>query len=84
MGFLDSESWENANVDYHRTKNSLQEKVANEFAAAFLMPADMYREQLEKNTDEDGTVNIEAIAKYFGVSCNMAQNRGHCLGVLSW
>lgn len=86
MGYqIDPEKWKMCGKEpiYRRGENSNIEYQANEFAAAFLMPKDLYIEQVEKNTEGD-SVNTEAIASHFNVSISAATYRGKYLGLLEW
>ncbi len=68
---------------YYRSGDSLVEYQANEFAAAFLMPKERYKEIMDRYTI--GTsVETRKIAEYFGVSVSAASNRGKFLGYLQW
>ena len=73
----------------YRTNNELWEKQenkeyqANEFAAAFLMPATEYLAVLNK-VAEGNMVDTSKIAEYFNVSIEAAANRGKFLGYLRW
>lgn len=68
---------------YYRSEDSLVEYQANEFAAAFLMPKERYKEIMDRYTI--GTsVETRKIAEYFGVSVSAASNRGKFLGYLQW
>lgn len=61
------------------------EYEANEFAGALLMPEQKYKHKMDENTNwADETVNIEGIAKAFGVSSKAARLRGQWLGLLEW
>lgn len=68
---------------FWRNGNSDTECQANEFAAAFLMPQDEYREVMDRNT-KGTTVYTSEIAKHFDVSVDTAANRGEQLGYLEW
>lgn len=85
MGYrIDEELWEaSENVSFDRRGNSEAELQANEFAAAFLMPKDKYREVMEKN-EENNRVYIDKVADYFNVSIDAALYRGKWLGLLQW
>lgn len=84
MGFmLDKELWEKQNQKvYTRFGTSEQEYQANEFAAALLMPENVYKEVMDLNTEENG-INMSNVAKYFNVSVSAAINRGKFLGYLA-
>lgn len=83
MRVFEPEEWENATGTYYRSGNSLNESIANEFAAAFLMPEEEYYQQLRENMQEDGRVCVQKIADYFNVSVNAVQKRGYELGLFS-
>ena len=81
MGYrTNNELWEKQeNNIYHRIGNSEKEYQANEFAAAFLMPATEYLSVLNK-VAEGNMVDTSKIAEYFNVSIEAAANRGKFLG----
>ena len=85
MGYrTNNELWEKQeNNIYHRIGNSEKEYQANEFAAAFLMPATEYLAVLNK-VSEGNMVDTSKIAEYFNVSIEAAANRGKFLGYLRW
>lgn len=85
MGYrTNNELWEKQeNNIYHRIGNSEKEYQANEFAAAFLMPATEYLAVLNKVAEEN-MVDTSKIAEYFNVSIEAAANRGKFLGYLRW
>lgn len=85
MGYkIDNNLWEQQkDIDYYRDGNSEEEFQANEFAASLLMPKKQYKEILDKNSNEE-YVDINEVAKYFGVSRQAALNRGRWLGYLAW
>ena len=85
MGYrTNNELWEkHENNIYHRIGNSEKEYQANEFAAAFLMPATEYLAVLIK-VAEGNMVDTSKIAEYFNVSIEAAANRGKFLGYLRW
>ena len=85
MGYrTNNELWEKQeNNIYHRIGNSEKEYQANEFAAAFLMPATEYLSVLNK-VAEGNMVDTSKIAEYFNVSIEAAANRGKFLGYLRW
>lgn len=85
MGYrTNNELWEKQeNNIYHRIGNSEKEYQANEFAAAFLMPATEYLSVLNK-VAEGNIVDTSKIAEYFNVSIEAAANRGKFLGYLRW
>lgn len=85
MGYKTNDDlWESqANITYHRTGISHEEYQANEFAAAFLMPKELYLEAAKKHTN-GRMVDIDKVAAYFHVSIDAAANRGKWLGYLEW
>ncbi len=85
MGYMiDDELWNNSDgVTFDRFGNSEGELQANEFAAAFLMPEDKYKEVMEENS-EGNEVYISKVAEYFHVSIDAAAYRGKWLGLLQW
>ena len=85
MGYrTNNELWEKQeNNIYHRIGNSEKEYQANEFAAAFLMPATEYLSVLNK-VAEGNMVDTSKIAEYFNVSIEAAANRGKFLVYLRW
>ena len=85
MGYrTNNELWEKQeNNIYHRIGNSEKEYQANEFAAAFFMPATEYLSVLNK-VAEGNMVDTSKIAEYFNVSIEAAANRGKFLGYLRW
>lgn len=85
MGYRTNEElWEKQkNNVYHRIGSSEKEYQANEFAAAFLMPANKYLEVLN-NIAVGNMVDTSKIAEYFNVSVEAASNRGKFLGYLRW
>lgn len=85
MGYkIDDRLWnETENLTYYRSGSSVLEYEANEFAAAFLMPEDIYKKVMNQNLDGN-VVNTSKIAEFFGVSILAASNRGKFLGYLKW
>jgi len=85
MGYVISpELWDRqSNTMYYRAGDSLVEYQANEFAEAFLMPRDRYKEIMDRYTN-GRSVETKKIAEYFGVSVSAASNRGKFLGYLQW
>lgn len=68
MIYNDKELWESPeNKVYNRSGNSEFELQANEFAAAFLMPKELYKRVMDENT-VGNTVYIAKVAQYFNVS----------------
>ena len=79
MGFIiEPEKWEQLGASgeyvdsiYYRYGHSIEEYEANEFAAAFLMPAVIFDQIAEQHTrDENGErlTHLPDVARYFGVS----------------
>ena len=66
---------------YYRNGSSELEYQANEFAAAFLMPREDYKNKLDEHI-KGNMANTEKIARYFFVSIDAAVNRGIELGYL--
>lgn len=85
MGYIILPSlWERQDeLEYKRFGKGDDEYEANEFAAAFLMPKDEYRDKIIEFS-EDRTVNMKKVAEYFNVSVQAAINRGRFLGYLEW
>lgn len=81
MGYkIDDKLWnETENLTYYRSGSSVLEYEANEFAAALLMPKDVYKKVMNENLDGN-IVNTSKIAEFFGVSILAASNRGKFLG----
>ncbi len=84
MGYMiDDDLW-NSPGTYYRKQSGEVEYHANEFAAAFLMPKEEYRQKLFENQIGENKFNLGTVAEYFGVSLEAAVNRGRWLGFLSW
>ena len=84
MGFGTEEWYKVENgTRYYRSGLDDEEKEANQFAAAFLMPKKEYRKILYENVSE-GIINIQEIANFFNVSIDAAINRGKWLGYIEW
>lgn len=56
---------------------------ANEFAAHFLMPTNLFLEEICELTNEN-KIDVDDLATVFGVSYNAALTRGRFLGVFAW
>lgn len=84
MGFMiDKELWKNQEeVIYTRFGTSEQEYQANEFAAALLMPENLYKKVID-DLSKENSVNMKNVADYFNVSISAAINRGRFLGYLA-
>lgn len=85
MGYLTNDSlWKKMTTPhFFRNGRSELESQANEFAAALLMPRDMFIDEINKNVNGN-TVNMAQVADTFGVSLSAAINRGKFLGCLKW
>ncbi|MFR5264507.1 ImmA/IrrE family metallo-endopeptidase [Clostridium sp.] len=85
MGYgLDRELWNsNENSEFFRCQSNRLEYQAHAFAAAFLMPKELFREVMLKNY-EDGSFYMDEVANYFGVSLEAAINRAKFLNMISW
>lgn len=88
MGYLvDDARWKSVDCYQDSVKYrfgySEEEFEAHEFAAAFLMPADRFRQVAEEYHDGD-KYSIQPIADYFNVSTDAAKNRGRWLRIFSW
>lgn len=85
MGYgTDQKLWEiQDQTIYRRFGTSEQEYQANEFAAAFLMPMDIYKQKIDEYSVGD-KVDISEVASFFNVSIPAASNRGKFLGYLVW
>lgn len=68
---------------FMRKGETEEEYQANRFAAAFLMPQDIFEETLDRYAVEN-KVDMSKVAADFGVSVEAARNRGRFLGYLSW
>ena len=84
MGYgISKEVWERQDeVEYRRFGASEQEYQANEFAAALLMPREIYLKEVS-DLAVNGTVDMEQVARKFNVSLSAVINRGRFLGILS-
>lgn len=86
MGYLiDDEIWrKNSNNEFFRKEIGEMEYQAHEFAAAFLMPREIFYNVMNENYQGNGYYDIETVARYFNVSVNAAENRAKWLGLLKW
>ncbi|MBR0429701.1 MAG: ImmA/IrrE family metallo-endopeptidase [Lachnospiraceae bacterium] len=85
MGYLTSpKTWEcfPENVPFERKGNSEEEYQANEFAAALLMPKNIFIQKVNEYAI-DGFVDMKKVAEYFRVSPSAAVNRGRFLRIIS-
>jgi Zn-dependent peptidase ImmA (M78 family) len=84
MGFrTDLDVWcKQDQTVYRRFGRSDQEYQANEFAAALLMPKEVYREVLFSYASNN-RVDMRKVAQHFNVSLAAAVNRGKFLGYLA-
>jgi Zn-dependent peptidase ImmA (M78 family) len=85
MGYLiDPEKWnrtqEYRDSIYYRFGHGLEEREANEFAAAFLMPEDEFKD-IAQQTENTGAGLLNAIALHFQTSKDAVLNRGRMLGI---
>jgi Zn-dependent peptidase ImmA (M78 family) len=88
MGFLLNEQlWKESDqfTDsvYYRSGHTEEEREADEFAAALLMPKDEFLKITNKHLTGRG-YNISKIATYFQVSEDAALTRGRWLGIFRW
>lgn len=85
MGFkTNEERWKcQDKKPYYRNGNSELEYQSNEFAAAFLMPQEEYKQVMDQYTNGN-LVDTSEIARHFHVSVDAAANRGKWLGYLRW
>lgn len=60
---------------------SMNERLANEFAGAFLMPRDLVEKVISGKSDLD--VKLDSITRHFGVTDRAAVNRLIMLGVIN-
>lgn len=82
MGYqADWEKWENSPKKYTRSGNSLQEQIANEFAAALLMPEAEY---VLATTEyrKGNSIDVQKLADIFEVSLSTARVRGKALEII--
>ncbi|MCL2824650.1 MAG: ImmA/IrrE family metallo-endopeptidase [Polyangiaceae bacterium] len=89
MGYyVDMEKWESieeaGGKPMMRFGFGTQENEANEFAAALLMPRDVFRDRVAKLTTPNGMVSLQPLADHFGVSTDAARTRGQWLGLFYW
>lgn len=86
MGYaIDKEIWDkNKDRVYLRKEVGEMEYQAHEFAAALLMPRELFFEKMNENYNGDGTYSMNNVADYFQVSLEAAINRGRWLGILAW
>ena len=87
MGYLvDSDRWQKSDdykdAVFFRFGYSEEEEEAHEFAAAFLMPEEPFREISELNS-EGGKCQIKQVAGHFKTSHEAAFRRGKSLGLFS-
>lgn len=85
MGYLvDPEKWTKAqeykDSVYFRYGHGVEEEEANEFAAAFLMPENAFRNAVQ-TTARNGECSLEELAKFFHASTSAVARRGRILGV---
>lgn len=69
-------------ITYRNLQSSEEELEANEFAAAFLMPTDLFTEFCQDYAEShDGEIDIEEVAEQFNVSTSAATVRGSILSL---
>jgi predicted transcriptional regulator len=88
MGFLlDRSTWERSatftDSVYYRSGHTEEEREADEFAAALLMPRDEFVKVAQGHLTPKG-YNVPKIAAHFRVSDDAALTRGRWLGVFRW
>lgn len=88
MGYLGTDDrWKNMSTYQdavrYRYGYSEEEYEANEFAGAFLMPEEDFRDIIEKNRIRN-RVKLDPIAQHFDVSIEAVKIRGRFLGIFSW
>lgn len=88
MGFIiNPEKWNSIDEYYdspkYRQGYSEEEYEANQFAGAFLMPAEEYRDFVNEHK-KDNAIKIDLIANHFDVSFDAALTRGKWLGIFAW
>ena len=87
MGYcIDDDLWDsNEDNKFFRSLSGEKEYQAHEFAAAFLMPKDEFKDEMARNFDMKNFVyDMEKVAEHFNVSVEAAINRGRWLNILSW
>lgn len=88
MGYLiDKDKWEKVgnykDSVMYRYGYSVEEKEANQFAGALLMPIDEFFAVAESCLDND-SYTLKPIADHFKVSVDAVRMRGRYLGLFSW
>lgn len=86
MDFLDDSKWKEncqSGINFNRSEasDSRKEIEANTFAAALLMPNNLFRSIVEQYTNSDGVCDINKVANKFKVSKQSAYYRGVNLGL---
>jgi len=89
MNYADESKWRELDhwedTLYARQARNETEYEANEFAAAFLMPKEKFKEIANDNKTEDGEAyRLKPIAEKFKVSIDAVRNRGRWLRIFSW
>lgn len=92
MGFM-TDRWKNAETFkdsifyrsfFRKDMNySEEESEANEFAAAFLMPIDQFKE-IAFSCINNGSIDFSIVSNKFEVSEQAAENRAKFLGITGW
>ncbi|MHC5373125.1 ImmA/IrrE family metallo-endopeptidase [Enterococcus sp. LJL120] len=78
-----NEDEESKNKVFTRNGTTQAEYDANEFAANFLMPEGLFRKTVE-DLKHNNMVDVNDLARKFGVSYDAALTRGRFLGVFKW
>ena len=86
MDFLDDSKWKEnceSGINFNRSEasDSRKEIEANTFAAALLMPSNLFRDVVEECTNSDNICDISEVANKFKVSKQSAYYRGVNLGL---
>lgn len=85
MGYMiDEDMWNKNKDEYFRKLAGEMEYQAHEFAAAFLMPKDLFIKKMNEFYDGNKYYDMKKVADYFNVSLEAAINRGRWLDKLSW
>jgi Zn-dependent peptidase ImmA (M78 family) len=83
--FLNPVAWQGTGDGplFYRCGTGKIEYEANDFAAALLMPQDIFKNEAAQCLSE-GYYDIETLARKFAVSIEAAKVRGKWLGLFSW
>lgn len=82
MHYNDKALWEKAGSRYYLGGNDAKEQEADEFAAAFLMPAGGYEKHLHSGIAENGRADLYMVAGHYNVPVDEAIRRGRVLGYI--